>query len=55
MESITIKETKYLLNLEMFYENGHPKIHYTIDENEASMMDIGLVLYKLRQIEEDFE
>jgi len=48
------KKIKYRLFIEIYEVDGRAIIHHDSEEEDATMRDIGLVLYKLKQIEQEF-
>jgi len=34
-------------------ENGRPKIQYDMEENDATMNNVALLVYKIKQIEQE--
>lgn len=49
-----MKKIKLIVNIEVFEEKGIPFVEYNIKENGATMQDMGLLLYKIKQIEKEF-
>jgi len=47
------KKTKYKLYIEVYEDDGRPIVHHSSEEMNATMKDIGLVIYKIKQVEQE--
>ena len=47
------KIIKYRLLIEVFEQDGRPIVHHSTEELNPTMKDIGLVVYKMKQVEQE--
>lgn len=47
------KIKKISINIEVYIEDNVPFVEYNMSEDSPSMRDIGLLLYKIKQLEQD--
>ena len=49
-----MKKVKLKLAIVMYEEDGRPRIEYDIEENDATMNNVALLVYKMKQLEQEF-
>lgn len=48
-----MKQIKLKLSIIMYEEDGRPRIEYDFEEIDATMNNVALLIYKMKQIEQE--